>query len=59
MLRISIDHLSALGLLCVKPVAFLPEWLQAAVQVLGSKLALERPLSQTSKALGRSDHPGG
>lgn len=46
----SSDHLSVLGLLCANPVSFVPEWLQVAVQVLGSKLALGRPLSWASKA---------
>lgn len=50
----SSDLLSALGLLCANLVASLPKWLQAAVQVLGSKLALARPLSWAFKA--PSDH---
>jgi hypothetical protein len=45
----SSDHLSALGLLCANPVSFLPEWLQVAVQVLGSKLTLARSLAWVSK----------
>lgn len=49
----SSDHLSALSLLCpcANLSAFLPEWLQAAVQVLDSTLALARLLSWASKVI--------